>query len=144
MRSESGFEYHIETDARLSPDGVSIPVMVLQPFVENAVRHGIPGVTGRTGLINIQFSLGDQELVCRVEDNGIGRQQAQLQKNVGPAAYQSRGMQLTYERIEVINTHSDKKITVEIVDKFNERNEPAGTNVIIRFPIFTVKDATLS
>ncbi len=144
MRSESKFEYRIETEAGLPTATISIPVMVLQPFVENAVRHGVQSVNDRTGLINIHFSTNDQQLVCRIEDNGIGRQQAQLQRNSRPAPYRSRGMQLTYERIELINTNSVKKITVETVDKFNECNEPSGTDVIIRFPIFTGKDTPIS
>ena len=144
MRSESTFEYRIETDGNLSPAAISIPVMVLQPFVENAIRHGVAAVTSRTGLIGIHFSTDGQDLVCRVEDNGIGRQKAQLQKNTRPAAYQSRGMQLTHERIELINTNASRKITVEIKDKFDEQNEANGTDVIIRFPIFTVEDNTLS
>lgn len=144
MRSESKFDYRIETGAGLSATDISIPVMVLQPFVENAVRHGVQSVNGRTGLINIYFYINNQELVCRIEDNGIGRQQAQLQKNTEPAVYRSRGMQLTYERIELINTNSVKKINVEIVDKFNEYSKPGGTDVIIRFPIFTAKETTLS
>lgn len=144
MRSESKFEYHVETAAGLSTSAISIPVMVIQPFVENAVRHGIQPINNRNGLINIYFSTNGQELICRVEDNGIGRQQAQMQKNTRPFTHRSRGMQLTYERIELINTNSVKKITVEIVDKFNDRNEPNGTDVIIRFPIFTAKETTLS
>lgn len=136
MRSPSGFEYRIETAADLSPETVSIPVMVLQPFVENAVRHGVQAVNGREALINIYFSINNHELVCRIEDNGIGRQRASLQKNSAPGTHRSLGMQLTYERIELINTSSEKKITVEIVDKVNEANEPYGTDVIIRFPNF--------
>jgi ligand-binding sensor domain-containing protein/two-component sensor histidine kinase len=144
MRSESKFEYYIETEEGLSTQAVSIPVMVLQPFVENAVRHGVQSVNGRSGLINIYFSVRGEELVCRIEDNGIGRQQALLQKNTGPTVYRSRGMQLTYERIDLINTNSAKKITVEIVDKLSDCNESNGTDVIIRFPIFASKDPTLS
>jgi LytS/YehU family sensor histidine kinase len=131
MRSEPPFEYQVAIDPALTPTEVSIPVMVLQPFVENAIRHGMNGIEG---LITISFSANDQELICRVEDNGIGRQQATRQKTIAPAVYQSRGMQLTYERIELINTHADKKITVEIIDKFDDDNEPGGTDVIIRFP----------
>jgi len=140
MRSESRFEYRIETEAGLSTAAISIPVMVLQPFVENAIRHGVQSVNGRVGLITIYFSVNDQELVCRIEDNGIGRREAQLQRNASPAAYRSRGMQLTYERIDLINTNAVRKITVEIADKFNEYDEPNGTDVIVRFPIFAAKD----
>jgi LytS/YehU family sensor histidine kinase len=144
MRSASPFEYRIETDPKLSPATISIPVMVLQPFVENAVRHGVHAVKDRAGRIMIKFFINDHELVCLIEDNGIGRQLATLQKNAAPAPYHSRGMQLTYERIKLINSNSDKKITAEIIDKCNERNEPAGTEVIIRFPIFTADNTTLS
>lgn len=136
MRSESKFQYHITTEERLSTRTVSIPVMILQPFVENAVRHGVQPDNSKPGLINIHFSSDHEGLVCRVEDNGIGRQLAQLRKSTAPVAYRSRGMQLTYERIQLMNINSVKKITVEIVDKFNERSEPDGTLVIIKFPIF--------
>jgi LytS/YehU family sensor histidine kinase len=144
MRSESWFEYRIQIDDAVSPVAVSIPVMVLQPFVENAVRHGMQGVTGRTGCINIHFSRDDRDLVCRVEDNGIGRMQAALKKNTASGVYQSRGMQLTQERIDLLNAHSTRKITVEVIDKIDEDKKSGGTEVIIRFPIFTVKDNTLS
>lgn len=144
MRSESKFEYHVQTEAGLSSPDVLIPVMILQPFVENAVRHGMQSMNGRAGLVNVHFSVNGQELVCLIRDNGIGREHAQRLKNIQPAVYRSRGMQLTHERIELINKNSDKKISVEVIDKVDERGCPNGTDVTIRLPIFAVKDAALS
>ncbi|MBO9565901.1 MAG: histidine kinase, partial [Niastella sp.] len=131
---EDKFSYTVTIAPGLDAAAWFIPPMLLQPYVENSIRHGLKYRNDKKGLIKIGVTLNGQYLVCQVEDNGVGRQQAGEYKSEIPIEYQSKGMSLTARRIEMLNKTQTARILIDIEDlEFN--NKPAGTRVILRFPL---------
>lgn len=134
MRFGHSFEYSIEVDGELDCDLVSIPTMILQPYVENSIRHGIRYKESGGGRIDIKFKKSAEGFICIIQDNGIGRKKAHEYKSQVRVEYQSKGMSLTAERINILNRQLLDPITIEINDLTNEHQQALGTKVIIRFP----------
>jgi two-component sensor histidine kinase len=137
MRFGHSFEYSIEVDAELDCDMVSIPTMILQPYIENSIRHGIRYKENGGGRIDIKFQKTVEGFICIIQDNGIGRRKANEYRSRVRVEYQSKGMSLTAERINILNRQLTDPITIEINDLTNEDQQALGTKVIIRFP-FTI------
>jgi ligand-binding sensor domain-containing protein/two-component sensor histidine kinase len=134
MRFGHSFSYNIEVDPDLDCDLVSIPTMILQPYIENSIRHGIRYKENGDGRIDIKFKKPDDDFICIIEDNGIGRKKAAEYKSQMHVEYQSKGMSLTAERINILNRQQANPITIEIIDLSDALNQPSGTKIIIRFP----------
>ncbi|WP_177191846.1 sensor histidine kinase [Parafilimonas terrae] len=110
-----------------------LPPLLIQPFVENSIRHGVLNLKKGRGKILVHFFKDINALYCMVEDNGIGRAKAiQLKKNVNPV-YESKGMELVKNRIESLNNIYNSDITVAIEDI--DEQHATGTRVIIKFPL---------
>ncbi|HYE55932.1 MAG TPA: two-component regulator propeller domain-containing protein [Chitinophagaceae bacterium] len=135
MRFEDKFSFVIRVDPDLQPDESFIPPLILQPFVENCVRHGIRYRQDNEGKITIEFKKSGTRLECIIEDNGIGRKMAQLHKSNNPIEYQSKGISLTADRIALMNRTAARPITIDIVDLENEMGGSTGTKVVISFPL---------
>ena len=114
----------------------TIPPMMLQPYLENAVRHGVRYLSDGKGKIAVNFREEGTYVVCSISDNGIGRARSKQLKSNNPIEYQSKGMDLTARRIEMYNSINSPKIIIEIQDLGPEGNEPVGTLISIWFPIF--------
>jgi two-component sensor histidine kinase len=134
MRFGHSFDYSIEVDAEIDSDMVSLPTMILQPYIENSIRHGIRYKENGGGRIDIKFQKSEEGFICIIQDNGIGRKKANEYKSRVKVEYQSKGMSLTAERINILNRQLIDPITLEINDLANEHQEALGTRIIIRFP----------
>ena len=134
-RFENKFNYTINTDPEINTEDYFIPPMILQPYVENSVRHGMRYKKDNEGKIVISFHTASGYLICNIEDNGIGRKQARQFKSIAPMEYQSKGMTLTARRIEVFNSTHASSIGINIEDMEDYSRKPAGTKVTIKFPI---------
>ncbi|OQP67010.1 hypothetical protein A3860_01225 [Niastella vici] len=134
MRFGHSFSYEIEVSPDLDSDLVNIPTMILQPYIENSIRHGIRYKEDRNGRIDIKFQKSSNGFICIIEDNGIGRKKAQEYKSQMHVEYQSKGMSLTAERINILNRQLIDPITIEIIDLTNAQNQAMGTRVILRIP----------
>jgi sensor histidine kinase YesM len=132
MRFQEKFQYTIKVDEDIDEFAVMIPPMLLQPIIENAIRHGLRNMETDTGLLTISFKHEGTKLVCVIDDNGVGMRKAKELKTRMHIEYQSKGMSLTTSRIQAINMMSDKKITIEFKDKF-ENGFAAGTTVVLTF-----------
>ncbi|MGE5109200.1 MAG: histidine kinase, partial [Sphingobacteriales bacterium] len=141
LRFENKFDYKIKLDPAIRADEYKIPVMLLQPYIENSIRHGIRYKKNGNGMIDIYFSLVNSEIVCTIQDNGIGRKKAEELKSRQHIEYQSKGMLLTRERIETLNKSLTEKINIAVEDLVNENNEAAGTKIIIHFPLSLVQNS---
>ena len=135
MRFGDSFAYEICIDESLNMDFIEMPALLLQPYVENSLRHGIRYKEDGTGKVDISFSLKENILVCQIRDNGIGRSKAATYKNMQHIEYQSKGMSLTEKRIELLNSINDNKISIEIVDLKDETGKGTGTEVIVQIPV---------
>ncbi len=131
-RFENKFEFSIYVDDQINVYDNQIPPMLLQPYVENAIRHGINNKKEGLGLIQIHILKQKNNLVCKIIDNGIGRQAAHALKGNTAIEYQSKGMKLTAKRIQLLN----KNIGEDIVIKIEDVEPPEiGTKVTMSIPI---------
>jgi LytS/YehU family sensor histidine kinase len=135
MRFEDKFTYAVECVPDINIDTVEIPSMIIQPFVENAIRHGLVNLETRKGLLKIRFYKKDDLLFCEVDDNGIGMEEAQKLKAQTFIKYQSHGMDLTQQRLLLVSKMYSKDYKITIVNKTGKDNSQEGTTIIIKFPL---------
>ncbi len=131
MRFEQRFDYEILVDKKIDKDVVEIPSMLIQPYVENAVKHGILPLSKR-GKIKIELLQIDKVLKCIIIDNGIGRVKAGETKESDE--HKSFGTNITQERLAVINELYNSKLSESITDLYNEEGIAIGTQVEIFIP----------
>jgi hypothetical protein len=135
-RLENAFSYSVAIDKGVDPADHYIPPMILQPFVENSVRHGLRFRKDKAGVVLIIVKREGDHLICILEDNGVGRKAAMHYKSISPINYQSKGLSLTADRIAMFNKEHEQKITMLIEDLEDELGNPLGTRVTISFPVF--------
>jgi len=131
MRFEDKFDYKIDVDPDLQPSQIDIPPMILQPFIENAIWHGLMPKKEQ-GLVFIQVKPYGSEIQCIIEDNGVGRQVA-TDQNRGRKRHQSLGIQITQERLDILNETYKMNASMEIMDLFSD-GISTGTRVVINLP----------
>lgn len=127
---ENKFTWDIQHSGDIDPDDISLPPMLLQPFVENAVIHGIAHLT-RPGHIVIHFSIENDRLVCVVEDNGIGRQAAAVRRQERKPGHQSAAVDITRERLRNLSGQTRTEPVV-----FSDITAPDGQVCGTRVQIF--------
>lgn len=110
---------------------IQIPSMLLQPYIENAIRHGLLHKKGQKEL-TVTFKLKDTTLVCEILDNGIGRKKSTEIKERRKKSYPSFSSDANQKRIDLIRESTDKKVSLEIIDLY-ENNIAIGTKVIFEF-----------
>lgn len=133
VRLENKFSYEVAVDPAARQDELFIPPMILQPFVENCIRHGIRLRNDSQGKITVTFKLAGAYLETAIEDNGVGRRVAAMHKGRNVIEYQSKGISLTTDRIELINKSAPRAIYIDIHDL--EEQGATGTRVVIHFPL---------
>lgn len=134
MRSATRFISEIIIDEKINADDTEMPAMLLQPYVENALRHGLRYKTEGEAQLHISFVKKENMLQCIVKDNGAGRKHAAEIKSKQHIEYQSKGMSLTARRVDLLNKMNDTNLTVTINDLYNNDGTAAGTEVIIQIP----------
>jgi LytS/YehU family sensor histidine kinase len=139
MRFKEKMEYFIEVDPEIDQCNTFLPPMLIQPFVENAMRHGLRNKPGGNGFIRIKMIKSADGLVIVVEDNGIGRKKAMEYKTREHIEYQSKGMALTADRIKVVGAVYGVYIGVKVEDRLAEGGAE-GTRVVIVVPEFPQVD----
>jgi hypothetical protein len=133
MRFEDSFEYAIQVSDKLEVDKIMLPSMLIQPYVENAVKHGLLHKKSNREL-HIYFEQEHQFLKIIIDDNGIGRKQSEALKSANNKGHQSFAMEANKKRLEIL-LQKHKDITLEIIDKQNEWGDATGTQVVIKLPI---------
>ena len=133
-RFDEDFSYEINIAYGIDIENIKIPSMLLQPYVENAVKHGLLHKKGEKKL-TIDFERIFDSLKITIDDNGIGRQKsAELNaiKNKDHLSFATEAMQ---NRIALLNQYKQKNIAINFDDKFNKNDQSLGTKVIIEIPI---------
>lgn len=140
LRFRQSFSYFIEVDEEIDPEEIQVPSLLIQPFVENAVWHGLRMKEGEKKLW-LRFTTTDQYLQIDIEDNGIGRQKAAAIKKqkLGAEQFESKGIALSQQRIDLLNRQQATIAKVEIIDLADASQRPGGTKVIIQLPFDTQK-----
>ncbi|BCY28964.1 sensor histidine kinase [Flavobacterium okayamense] len=126
-RFEADFEYEIKYDDNLLISQIKIPSLLLQPFIENAIKHGLSNKKGNKKIV-VCFYQKANFIEIIIDDNGVGREATQNKEN----EYKSFATKATTKRVELINKNYKKNISVDIKDKYDELKNPSGTTVIIK------------
>lgn len=143
MRFSSKFRYEISIDPSIDKDQTYIPSMLLQPFVENGIRHGIRNKQEGEGLITISIVRSNGHLLIKIEDNGVGREAARQYQGEQPIEYQSKGITLTQKRIDILNVANAEKVKTSLIDLKDENGCANGTRVILSFPLSVIEKNSL-
>ncbi|MBO9563814.1 MAG: histidine kinase [Niastella sp.] len=134
MRFKEKLHYQIDIADNVDMDYIELPPMLIQPYVENAIWHGLmPKEDG--GTIVVAFRCEDNNLKIVVTDNGVGRARAAELKSKSATAHKSFGMSITHQRIELINQMYNTSMSVIVNDLHDGQGNATGTEVIIDIPI---------
>lgn len=134
LRYGDRFDYEIDGSEEFDFHEVKIPPMLIQPFIENAIEHGIKNKEEQ-GHIRIRYYLKKKSIIFEVEDDGIGRQRAKEIAIARGQKHKSLATTITKERIETLNRELRQKISINIIDLADKEGNPAGTKVIFEIPI---------
>ncbi len=135
LRFDNKFTYSIDVAPNVSTDSIEVPPLIIQPYIENAIWHGLLHKT-EGGHLAIHISLPSPGMLqCVIEDNGVGREKAAELKSKSATTKKSLGMELTENRLLLLNKYASVHSSVEIVDLKDERQFPRGTRVILNIPI---------
>lgn len=136
-RFDEDFSYEIKVGKNIDQESIKIPTMLLQPYVENAVKHGLLHKQGDKK-VTISFEIQNNELHIGIDDNGIGRQKSNELNQIKNKNHQSFATEALQNRIDLLNEYNHKNISLKIIDKHNLQNQPTGTLVEIIIPIHTL------
>jgi two-component sensor histidine kinase len=135
LRFKQSFQYDLEIDPAIDENTVLVPPLLLQPFIENAIWHGLMPKQSEKKL-HISFHLRGDHLVYTVEDNGIGRKKAAAIKSakIGATHFESKGITLSQHRIQILNQQLKENLSIKTEDLKDDEEEALGTHVTITIP----------
>ncbi|MEZ4916730.1 MAG: histidine kinase [Chitinophagales bacterium] len=131
VRANYTFTFFIETDENMDIDFIEIPSMLIQPLVENCIKHGIKNK--ENGVIKIKFIEEKEFLIVEVEDNGVGREVAA--KKILARGYKSKSTSVNNRRLQLINSYKKSKVEINYQDIKNKDGQACGTIATIKIPI---------
>ncbi len=132
LRLEDKFDYNISVSDTIDLEEFHVPPMLLQPFIENAIIHGIMKKTDSEGFISVSYNLSDEKLILEVQDNGIGRK---LSEKHSDRHHKSKTIDITSQRINLLSNKYKHDIFFEIIDLKDRNHKPSGTLVRFRLPL---------
>jgi sensor histidine kinase YesM len=133
MRFANKLSFAFNIDETIDLKSVQVPALILQPFIENAIWHGImPKEEG--GTLHVSITKSGDSIFCIIDDDGIGREISKQNKFKGePSTHQSRGVHLTQSRLDLDNVLNQRNGSVEIIDKKDDAGNAIGTKIILTF-----------
>ena len=131
MRFHNRFAFQLELAPDVQPEHIEVPPLLIQPYVENAIWHGLMHKKGE-GLLQLRLRMEGQRLCVVVEDDGVGREKAMALKSRSATVHKSHGMKLSSERIAAINRLYGSDAQVETED-LQADGQPVGTRITLRF-----------
>ena len=135
LRFKDPFEFEINLDDNVDDFGTEVPPMMLQPFVENSIWHGIANKKDGKGKISINISEEGSLLKCIIEDNGIGRAASALIKKQKGRSHQSRALEITKERLSILSKGKAEDSSIVFEDLKNDEGQSSGTRATIIIPL---------
>ena len=130
MRFDTKFSYAVNVDGGLDLKSVQVPALIIQPFIENAIWHGIVP-KGESGYVELSVMQKNNDVEISVDDNGVGREASRNNKPASSLMHQSKGVNLTQSRLELDNLLRHRKAQLEMIDKKDENGMAIGTKIII-------------
>lgn len=136
IRFDEQINFNIIHDKNLNLEFIKVPSLILQPFVENAIWHGLSNKSGDKNLkINI-LKISEKSIGIEIIDNGIGRlKAAEIKAQKISKQQESLGLKITKSRLENFAKNMNGEISIEFIDLIDSRNNALGTKVIISLPI---------
>ena len=133
-RYDGKIDYSISIDTSVNSSEVEIPPMFIQPYIENALFHGLAHKEDK-GFVKIGLYINKSGfLLCKITDNGIGREKSKVLNEMNKKKQVSKGMRITEQRLEILRRIFDVNYSVEIIDKKNKKGQATGTEVILVIP----------
>lgn len=132
LRFQKKFDFIFEISPEINTESVMIPALLLQPYIENAIKHGLSNKKEKGTLSLIINNLGES-IEILINDDGIGRKHASELKS-NSDGHQSMGLKINEERLKLLNKIHDWNIRCHIMDKFDSENKPIGTKIILIIP----------
>ena len=140
LRLPGRIGYSISVDKAIGTQSTYLPSMLLQPVVENAIWHGIAHRENESkGNISINVRQHDDQLLCTIEDNGVGRGMVQQRYDNSVVNYRTVGMKITEERLRLRNRKHGQQC-IQIIDLKDNENRAVGTRVTLHIPIAEQND----
>ena len=130
LRFKYAFDYNIRFQNQFDVSSILIPPLILQPFAENAIWHGLMHKEGQ-GTLEIAFEFESNMLNCHITDNGIGRKNAEALKSKSAEKQKSMGMQITAERLALLNKDFEQT-SFSVEDLVDAEGQAAGTRVTLK------------
>ena len=136
LRFRDKFDYSITVDEDIDTLLYKVPSMLIQPYVENSICHGLMPLHHK-GTVKIDIMIENGALICTIEDNGIGRDAALENKKSRGAEHNSLGTQITNSRLDLVNSLYGTSLKTTYTDLKNENGEAEGTRVELQIPVMT-------
>jgi len=133
MRYKEQFDFQVDIHPDVPVQDIKIPSLLIQPYVENAIWHGLQHKKTGKGLLLLQVSMRNGKCEVMVEDNGIGRSTTVTPRQQNNTLHPSHGLNITAERIDFYNKKYTANAKIEIVDLKDAAGCPEGTRVILTF-----------
>ncbi len=134
LRFKDAFDYLIVVEEEVDVDDIRIPPLLVQPFVENAIWHGLMHKEER-GSLTITMRAEENLLTCVIRDDGVGRRRAMMLKSKSAERHKSMGLQITAERMALLTGVGESRPFFQIEDLYDEQGDPAGTQVTLTIKI---------
>ena len=131
LRFKDSFDYSFTYNNSVETGNIFIPPLLLQPFAENAIWHGLMHKQEK-GFLNFNFSAEEKWLNCIITDNGVGREQAETLKSKSVEKQKSMGLKITSERLGLLNNNSNEQTFFTIEDLAGENGNGTGTRVHLK------------
>jgi len=132
LRFHDKFKFEIRSSEKVEFN-MGLPPLLIQPFVENAILHGLVPKDGN-GKIEVDFDVQDEQLICTITDDGIGLSESRILKENSVTAHKSMALEITKKRLEIMESITSKAAQIEIAELINSTKK-TGTKVTLRLPV---------
>lgn len=139
MRFDKKFSVDLKFPEELNPQCVQLPPMIIQPYIENAIRHGLVHKENGQGLLSVGFKIQGDLLHCSIEDNGVGRKKSKdIESWKNQSTHKPQSTRITQDRIDLLNKSLQSgKHRINIIDLYDHQGVGIGTRVEITLPLMT-------
>ncbi len=137
LRFNHCFDFNITKDDEIDSEFIGIPSMLLQPYIENAIIHGVAPLKSRQGKIDISFEIRNNSLYCIISDNGVGRS---FHRNKKRGLHKPKGMLISKKRLQALNKDIDEAGPISIEDLVDEKNKANGTIIKLTIDFENLND----
>jgi LytS/YehU family sensor histidine kinase len=134
VRFDHHFSYVVQVDPEVDVSALKVPPLIIQPYVENAIWHGLMHKEEK-GHLTVKLFQEEEFLICSITDDGIGRKKAAELKSKSASTHKSMGMKITADRIAIMKSSKAGDNHIQITDLVLPDGQPAGTRVELKIPL---------